>query len=154
MAGDKKMRKIDWPPVWLLGCMALTWVIAWLFPGLAIAVPGQVLVGLVLIGIGVMISILAVQEMARAKTTVIPRRDPNALVTSGIFRLTRNPIYLSDWIMLLGWIVLWGAVLALPLLWVFPRIITKRFIEGEEEKMRAHFGDQFEAWAKRTRRWI
>ncbi len=148
------MRRIDWPPVWLLGFMAATWGLARLFPGLAVAVRGQVLAGLVLIGIGVLISVLAVQQMARARTTVIPRRDPNALVTSGVFRVTRNPIYLSDWIMLLGWIVLWGAVLALPLLWLFPRIITRRFIEGEEERMRAHFGDRFEDWANRTRRWI
>ena len=148
------MKSIDWPPVWLLGCMVLTTLLAWWFPSLAFAIEGQVMIGLILIGVGVAISILAVQEMARAKTTVIPRRDPNALVTTGIFRFSRNPIYLSDWIMLLGWIILWGAVLALPLLWLFPRVITRRFIEGEEAKMRAHFGDQFDSWAQKTRRWI
>ncbi len=45
---------------------------------------------------GLLLTVLAMTEMARAKTTIIPRKDPNALVTSGIFRFTRNPIYLGD----------------------------------------------------------
>ena len=146
------MKNLDWPPVWLIAFMALTWVLVRLVPGLAITLPFQGAIGTALIVLGIAITV--VLEMTRAKTTVVPRRDPNALVTTGIFRFSRNPIYLSDWIMLLGWIILWGAVLALPLLWVFPKVIQKRFIDGEEAKMRAHFGQTFEDWAKKTRRWI
>ena len=149
------MKKLlDWPPIWLLGMMAVVYLIAHLWPGVTVAFAARGWAGGALIVAGLLISALAAWEMTRAHTTVVPRKDPSALVTSGVFRFSRNPIYLSDELMLLGWIVLWGAVLALPLLVIFPWIITKRFIEGEEARMRAHFADQFESWAKQTRRWL
>ena len=147
-------RVLDWPPVWLLIAMFVTWGLARYLPGLTLSFPGQRPLGLLLIAAGLLITILAALEMRRARTTVVPRREPSALVTGGVFRFSRNPIYLSDEIMLAGWILLWGAVPALPLLWLFPKIIEKRFIRGEEEKMRARFGEEFDEWARRTRRWI
>ncbi len=147
-------RLFDWPPVWLLIAMYTVWALDHLFARLSLHFPGQGPIGLGLIGAGIVMTLLAALEMRRARTTLVPRRDPNALVTTGIFRFTRNPIYLSDWIILLGWIVFWGSILGLPLLWLFPKVIVKRFITGEEAKMRAHFGDRFEDWARRTRRWI
>ena len=144
----------DWPPVWLLLSMFVAWGIARYLPALTLDVPGQSWLGRGLIALGVALMVLAAWEMRRARTTIVPRRDPSALVTSGIFRFSRNPIYLGDELVLAGWIVLLGAPLALPLLWVFPKLIVKRFIRGEEEKMRAHFGEDFERWAARTRRWI
>ena len=145
---------LDWPPVWLLLSMFVAWGLARYAPLLAFEFPGHREIGLGLIGLGVLMMTLAALEMMRARTTVVPRRDPNALVTTGLFRFTRNPIYLADWVILLGWIIYLGAPLALPLLWVFPKIIEKRFITGEEARMRDHFGEKFDEWAKKTRRWI
>ncbi len=151
----ENLKKLfDWPPVWLLISMFVAWGIARYVPALVFEFPGQEWIGGALIALGVALMVLAAWEMRRARTTIVPRRDPSALVTSGIYRFSRNPIYLGDELVLTGWIVLLGAPLALPLLWVFPQIIVKRFIRGEEEKMRAHFGAEFDRWAARTRRWI
>ena len=46
--------------------------------------------------------VLAIMEMRRARTTIIPHLDPKALIAGGIFRYTRNPIYLADVLILLG----------------------------------------------------
>ncbi len=145
---------LDWPPVWLLICMFVAWGAARYLPWAVVEFPGQRAIGGGLILLGLLLSLLAAWEMHRARTTIVPHRAPEALVTRGVFRFSRNPIYLSDWIMLLGWIILWGALAALPLLWVFAKIIEKRFIRGEEERLRARFGERFEDWSRRTRRWI
>jgi protein-S-isoprenylcysteine O-methyltransferase Ste14 len=92
--------------------------------------------------------------MALARTTVIPRRSPTSLVTSGLFALSRNPIYLADLMILLGAILWLDAVLALPILAGFVWLIRTRFILDEEARLAATFGPEFEHWARHTRRWI
>ncbi len=148
------MKAIDYPPVWLVGFLVLTWGLTRLFPQTVGHMPLQGTIAGVLLVAGVVLMMLAVWEMARAKTTIIPRHDPNALVTGGIFRFTRNPIYLGDLLVLVAGIVWWGSVGALVLPWIFARVIEARFIEGEEEKMRTHFGSAFEKWSEKTRRWV
>jgi len=148
------MKKLDYPPIWLAACLALVWALGQLFPGLAFSFPGQGVIAVVLLVDGLVAMGLAVFEMTRAKTTVIPRQEPSALVTSGIFRLSRNPIYLGDLVVLAAAVVWWAPILGLPLLYIFPKIIVARFINGEEATLRAQFGDEFAQWSKNTRRWL
>ncbi len=148
------MKVLDYPPVWLVGALAITWALVYFFPQTQISFAGQFLIAKVLFVAGLILMGLAVYEMTRAKTTIVPRHDPNALVTSGIFRFTRNPIYLGDMLVLIAGIFWWGSVSALPLLWIFKSIIENRFINGEEAKMTEYFGTSFEKWSAKTRRWI
>lgn len=148
------MKALDYPPVWLIGAIAITWALVYFFPQTQASFVGQKLIAQVLMVGGLVLTALAVFEMSRAKTTIIPRHDPNALVTSGIFRFTRNPIYLGDLLFLAAAIFWWGSVSALPLLWIFKSVIENRFINGEEAKMTEYFGADFEKWSKKTRRWI
>src|SRR5690606_21326364 len=110
--------------------------------------------GVVLAGLGLALVLAAVMQMVAARTTFVPRRDPDALVSSGLFRVSRNPIYLGDALILVGLCLYWNAVLALPLVIIFVRLISRRFIEGEEAVLRHRFGSAFDTYAKRTRRWI
>ncbi|MBL9061565.1 MAG: isoprenylcysteine carboxylmethyltransferase family protein [Tabrizicola sp.] len=96
----------------------------------------------------------AVVQMSLARTTVIPRRSPSALVTSGLFSLSRNPIYLGDGLILTGAILWLDAVLALPLLFSFVWLIQTRFIRDEETRLTEAFGPEFDLWAAHTRRWV
>lgn len=146
------LREIDIPPSWLVLHIGAAWVLSLLSPpvfgGLGrVLGPGLVLLGAALMG-------LAVAEMARSRTTVIPRRDPSALVTSGVFGLSRNPIYLADAVILAGAILWLDAVLALPLLFSFVWLIQTRFIRDEEARLTEAFGPEFDLWAARTRRWL
>ena len=93
-------------------------------------------------------------EQAAARTTFVPRRDPEALVTAGLFGISRNPIYLADALILLGAVLYWGAVLALPLVPMFMVLITYRYIHDEEDRLRRGFGPEYEAWAASVPRWF
>ncbi|MGR3659860.1 MAG: methyltransferase family protein [Paracoccaceae bacterium] len=148
------MKILDYPPVWLAAFVVLVWGLTVVAPDLMFSWPGQGEIALVLLSIGLILTALAVFEMFRARTTIIPRRDPNALVTTGIFRFSRNPIYLGDAFMLAAsalWFQIWPALLLVPL---FAGLIQIRFINAEEAILNATFGEEFEQWQQQTRRWI
>jgi protein-S-isoprenylcysteine O-methyltransferase Ste14 len=144
---------IDLPPVWLLVCLGLTAALDAVLPLPFFGTFGTVAGAALGIG-GATIMLAAAAQMVLARTTVIPRRAPSRLVTGGLFRLSRNPIYLADTMILLGAVLWWDVPLALPLVPAFMAIITRRFIHGEEAALRQAFGDQFDAWTTRTGRWI
>lgn len=110
--------------------------------------------GWVLMAVAVALTVAAALAMLRAKTPVLPRRNPSTLVTSGVFSVSRNPIYLADILVLVGWCLAIGqplaAVLAYPLYWVLDR----RFAAPEERRLTALFGDEFATYASRVRRWL
>lgn len=143
---------IDLPPVWLAAHVAVAWALSRVSPSLFGSL-GQGL-GLLLVGLGILITLGAAAQMALAQTTLIPRRDPSSLVTSGLFAWSRNPIYFSDLLMLAGAILWLDAILALPLLAGFAWLIQTRFIRDEEARLTAAFGPEFDLWAARTRRWF
>lgn len=147
------MRLFDWPPVWLLCFALIAYGQAWFLPWPLFGATGDV-VGWALVAAGLALMAAAVGQMLGARTTFIPRRDPGALVTRGVFGLSRNPIYLGDALVLSGLALVWDAVLAAPLVPMFMFTIQHRFILGEEARLRAAFGAGFDAYAARTRRWI
>lgn len=149
------MTYLDMPPFWLLGALVVAWWQPRLFPLLSWA-DGSFTepLGIVLILGGILLMVASLWEFRRAKTTPIPRQSPSALITSGIFRLTRNPIYLGDALVLLGFILRWEATLSLILVPVFLVLIERRFILGEEARLLGAFGAEFEAYKARVRRWI
>ena len=112
------------------------------------------MLAVVLLVVGLALLALAMRQMSAAGTTLIPHRQPSALVTGGVFRYSRNPIYLADLLFLTGAILWWGAVLALPLIPAFIWVINRRFILPEEARLRAGFAEDFSKWCERTRRWL
>lgn len=98
--------------------------------------------------------LLAVTEMRRQKTTVIPHLEADHLVQSGIFKRSRNPIYLGDVLLLAGFILRWDAPLALPLVPALMWVLQRRFILPEEDRLRRKFGQAFEHYTQTTQRWL
>jgi protein-S-isoprenylcysteine O-methyltransferase Ste14 len=148
----KALERLDYPPIWLAGFAALAWALGAV--PLRLFGPSGDRVGAVLIAAGVVLMIAAAAQMLLARTTIIPHREPGALVSGGLFRFSRNPIYLADAMVLAGVIVLRDAPLAVPLLPLFMAVIQKRFIHPEEARLAAAFGPAFAAYASRTRRWL
>jgi protein-S-isoprenylcysteine O-methyltransferase Ste14 len=144
---------IDIPPLWLGVFVVAAWGLAGVGPRMGAGPVTQLLGGL-LIGAGVLAIVLAGLSLSRAKTTVIPHLQPTALVTDGIYGLSRNPIYLGDALVLAGLVLRFDGVVALVLVPLFVWVITDRFIRPEEERLRTGFGPAFDAWARRTRRWV
>jgi protein-S-isoprenylcysteine O-methyltransferase Ste14 len=143
---------IDIPPSWLALHLGAAWLLSYVSPGV-FGLAGD-RAGKVLVVIGVLIMAGAILQMTLHHTTVIPRRNPSALVTSGLFSLSRNPIYLGDLLILVGAVLWLDAILALPLALTFPWLIQTRFIRDEEARLTAAFGPEFDFWATRTRRWL
>lgn len=83
----------------------------------------------------------------------MPRETPAALIRRGVYRVSRNPIYLADALFLAAAALWWDAA-SLLLVPLFIGVITRRFIRGEEAALRAAFGPAFDAYAAQTRRWL
>ncbi len=147
------MKWIDLPPVWLAACLVIAWMSRGAF-GLGFGPVWADLLGGLLVGGGLVLMALAVMEMHRHRTTLIPHKDADRLVTSGIFKRTRNPIYLGDSMVLAGLILTWDAVVALPLIPIFVWVLEKRFIEPEEGRLRRKFVADFIRYTQQTRRWL
>lgn len=148
-------QMIDLPPVWLIGFLALAWMQAQHVSfGLSLQSGLTDLLSGLLIGGGILFAVLAIFEFRRHKTTVIPHHTPSSLVQTGIYRRSRNPIYVGDVLILAGMILRFDAVLSLVLVPIFVWVLERRFILPEEDRMRRTFRTVFAQYERNTRRWI
>lgn len=146
---------IDIPPVWLAGFAALAWWQSARYPmGLGFGGGWADFAGGLLVGGGLVLVALALAEFRRHKTTAIPHREAERLIKSGIFRRSRNPIYLADVLILAGLILRWDAVLSLPLVPVLLWVLENRFVIPEEDRLRRKFRAEFARYCQKTRRWV
>ncbi len=106
--------------------------------------------------IGILIAISGLVAFRRARTTVNPMRPDGAssLVASGIYRYTRNPMYLGMLLVLIGWAAYLARPWALAVLPVFVLYMNRFQIGPEERVLEGIFGAEFEAYRSRVRRWI
>lgn len=141
------MKQLDYPPVWL----AIALAAAWFFP---FGLPTMPVVGYVLVALAFLLAAAAVLHLIRGRTTIVPHRLPDALVTGGVFSFSRNPIYLADLLILAGCSLAWGSLLGPVLVPVLAAVLKKRFILGEESRLRAVFGTDFDAYTAKVRRWL
>jgi len=149
------MKWLDLPPVWLLLAIVVVWQVSSLQPDtVAIGGPVTDLLGGLLVGGGIVLILLAAVEMRKQRTTIIPHLEADKLVTSGIFKRSRNPIYLGDTLILAGLALRWEAPLALLLVPLFVGTITARFIVPEENRLRRKFRADFARYCQKTRRWV
>lgn len=116
----------------------------------------RVAVALALAFSGAVIAVAGSRAFKRANTTTNPLKPENAstLVTGGIYRITRNPMYLGVTLVLLGvsfWLWWWPALLG-PI--AFVAYITRFQVQPEERALGAKFGAEFMAYCKRVRRWV
>ena len=148
-------RWLNIPPVWLALALVIAYFQArYVHFGLSLSHSITDMVAGLSIGAGVLLMALAVIEMWRQRTTVIPHHEADHLVTTGVFRWTRNPIYLGDAMVMLGFILHWDAVLSLAILPIFIMAIDYGFIVHEEDRLRRKFRSDFERYMRDTRRWI
>ena len=110
--------------------------------------------GWLIAGIGLALMLWTMWTFSRHHTTVNPFGGATTLCTSGPFRFSRNPIYLGDWLLLLGVSMLlytyWPLLFA-PLIWIMLRFGV---IRNEEAHLEAKFGDAYRGYKARVRRWI
>ncbi|MHA7773627.1 methyltransferase family protein [Roseibium sp. M-1] len=149
--------KLKIPPVAVfLIAAALLWAAVWLLPGLRLFLPGRTVLAILLALAGLLPGVKAVMEFAGRKTTVNPMapETASALVTNGIYRISRNPMYLGLLLLLLALAVYWGTPVALLIVPGFVWYMTEFQIKPEETSLRKLFGAEYEAYLGKVRRWI
>ena len=144
------------PPLALVVVFAVGMaVIAYAAPA-SLAVPGRLLVALTLAFAGALVALAGVVAFHEHKTTVNPFTpdQSSSLVASGIYRFSRNPMYLGFLLALAGWAVYlanWASALLLP---AFVAYMNRFQIEPEERALSQRFGQEFASYSKATRRWL
>jgi len=150
------MKLIIPPPVQAIICAGLMWLIADQFAEFSFtsAIQQPLAIFICIIGIG--IDLVSVGLFARNKTTVSPF-SPNkteALVTSGLYQYTRNPMYLGMACILTGLGVWLGNFASFAMIPCFIWYITQLQIIPEEEILLEKFGEEYGEYMLRVRRWI
>lgn len=132
------------------------WWMAWMTPNLEVSFPARRILAIGAVLIGVAIAGTGILSFRMAKTTVNPMKpdSASALVVTGIYRVTRNPMYLGFLWILLGWGIVLSHALAFLILPGFVLYMNRFQIEPEERALTTLFGQAFVDYRSRVRRWI
>ena len=132
------------------------WLVARGLPAFRLFYPGRIVLAVSVGCLGLLVSLSGVIEFRRARTTVNPM-TPNAsssLVTSGIYTVTRNPMYLGFSTILLGWGIFLANPFSLLVIPCFVFYMTRFQIIPEERALQSRFGSDFQAYRAKVRRWL
>jgi protein-S-isoprenylcysteine O-methyltransferase Ste14 len=144
------------PPLAAAVTAALMGAVALGVPSAAVAVPARLTLALAVAALGGCVAVAGVLAFRRHRTTINPLKPERAssLVVTGIYRHTRNPMYLGILLALAGWGVFLANALAALWLPAFAVYLGKYQIGPEERALAAKFGAEFERYAQSVRRWI
>lgn len=145
---------IAFPPLLFGGTLLLGLLMSYVFPTPLLPRPAALTIGLVLVIIGVSTLLLSFRAMIRHNTTINPSGVTTTIVRNGLYRHTRNPMYLSLTLIYIGVSVAtnawWGLLLLIPLLMV----VQKGIIEREEAYLTRKFGDDYLRYKAQVGRWL
>lgn len=110
--------------------------------------------GIALIIIGILITIIVRKGFEKVDTEIHTFKNPRKLVTTGLFKFSRNPIYLGFTISLIGVWVLLGTILPIIGILIFIVVTNNYYIPYEEQIMEKVFGNEYKKYKSKVRRWI
>jgi protein-S-isoprenylcysteine O-methyltransferase Ste14 len=142
------------PPIVALMFIVMAYFLGRFVP-LSLVIPGILRsIGLVLTFVGFLLGIGAFMEFRKARTTLDPHGSSKQVVTSGIYRFTRNPIYLGFLLMVIGLPLnsglYWGIAMAPFYVFIMNRLI----IQHEEAYLEKKFGKAYTGYTSHVRRWL
>ncbi|MBN1122471.1 MAG: isoprenylcysteine carboxylmethyltransferase family protein [Anaerolineae bacterium] len=129
-------------------------ILHFLFPGRQLLTTPLIFLGIIPLVVGVAINLLADRAFSTRGTTVKPFEESSALVITGVFCLTRNPMYLGFTLVLIGIALLLGSLTPWAVVAVFAVLMEVLFIRVEEAMLEERFGADYCEYKQRTRRWI
>lgn len=151
------MRKLKYPPLLQFIVSASTsYGVSMLASKRVISIPFSTLLSITLALVGIILLIFAVGLFAKSKTTINPMEPDKAskLVTNGLYKYTRNPMYLGLLLCLIGFVIWLQNPVAILGVGFFVITMTIFQIIPEEEVMSAKFGKDYEDYKARVRRWL
>jgi protein-S-isoprenylcysteine O-methyltransferase Ste14 len=152
-----RLLELKIPPLLLFLLFAgAMWLLAEWLPEAALPLPWRLQLAAVLTVAGAAVAMGGVVAFRRASTTVNPVRPDaaSAMVTTGVYQYTRNPMYLGLVIILAAWALVLANLVAWLLVPLFAAWLDRFQVVPEERAMAARFGQRFEDYRRRVRRWI
>jgi protein-S-isoprenylcysteine O-methyltransferase Ste14 len=143
------------PPVILLLSVGLAYVCSHYLPFLALPLMLSGLYGYIA-GTGILVALAGIWEFRKAKTTINPTKPEKAsfLVSSGVYRVTRNPMYLGMLFIIIAAVFKLGNYYGLIALVFFILYLTQFQIKPEERIIEGIFGDEYVRYKSKVRRWL
>lgn len=148
------VKRIIYPPMWLVFGVVAIFTLNEFYPGPRFTSLASQLAGGAILVAGLALLVFAGGLFKRAGTDMVPFREVSALVTSGVYTFSRNPMYLGMAAILLGCAVTVGAATALLIPPLFMVIVEWRYIRPEEELLEGLFPREYPAYRHRVRRWL
>ena len=144
------------PPLAMLISSGLIYYTAQLLPVSTVLLDYREALTSLLIALGLLVDFSAIAFFFRAKTTVNPFQPEksSALVTSGIYQITRNPMYIGLVCLLFAWTIWLGSFFGLIVIVLFQQYITRFQIMPEERALRQIFGKEYDDYCLQVRRWL
>jgi protein-S-isoprenylcysteine O-methyltransferase Ste14 len=144
------------PPALMVVAAPLMWLIARAFPSLDFQLPARRTLALAIALIGLAIAVFAVFQFRRAGTTPNPMKphESTTLVVTGMYRFSRNPMYLGDVVILAAWALWLANAAAFVLLPVFVAYINRFQIAPEERALESRYGAAYAGYRQAVRRWL
>jgi len=142
------------PPLVYLAGLAMGFGLEALLPSVSLPGVGVWPVGTVLVVAGLALARAFLAAFRRARTPVDPRKPTTTIVTTGPYRLSRNPAYLAMALVYAGIAVLTGTLWAFATLVPTLLVVDRAVIRREERYLFAKFGDEYGRFKAGTRRWI
>jgi protein-S-isoprenylcysteine O-methyltransferase Ste14 len=112
------------------------------------------LIGVVPLALGFAVTVIGAGQFRRAGTNIKPFTKSTVLVTTGVFRYSRNPMYVGMLFALLGIALLLGSLTPFLVVPLCARLIAVRFVAIEERDMASQFGREYLDYQSRVRRWL
>ena len=150
-------NRFPWPPIIYAAAILIGALSKFVLPTPWIESPGSdflFAIGVLIIVTGLTLDIRAMQTLHAAKTTILPIKGADHLVTSGPFKISRNPIYLGNTLLTFGAGLVFGIIWFLPLAFIAALLTSKLAIEREEAHLSAKFGKNWRDYAQKVRRWF
>ena len=142
------------PPAVFILALGISWLLQTFVPLPFLAHDTALWVGLALVAAGLVLALMSVATMIRGHGTVNTHAPSDALVVTGVYRISRNPMYVSNALMYTGFAIAmgvpWGLIL-LPFLLIFTQVVV---IAREEKYLESAFGQQYTDYKTRVRRWL
>lgn len=152
-----KRLELRVPPVAVVVIAAVSmWLVASALPALTLDVAGRTAWAVGLAAIGAGIALAGVLAFGKARTTVNPTRPDTstAIVDSGVYRWSRNPMYLGFALALAAWALFLANPVAALIVPAFVLYLNRFQIEPEERALEARFGAAYTAYRRAVRRWL
>lgn len=144
------------PPFYALSVALIMWLASQYFPIATLIVAPWNMLGIALVVLAAVMDFTSLYLFFKKKTTPNPMKPEftTGLVTNGMYKISRNPMYLGMLMMLIGFAIFLGQLSPFLIIPLFYVVITEMQIKPEEEMLEQKFGTEYIEYKTKVRRWL